>query len=254
MALAYRPLRSPALKLVRADRAEKAAAETHGAETRRADLQTEPPAARAAAGLSEPLAEALEVSDAELVLRCRAREVGAFEELYRRHAASAMALAVRIQGSAADVEDIVHDAFVRAHDHLHTLENGSAFRAWLGSIVVRLVRTRLRRRRLLYRLGFTDAEALDLEAIVQPGAEPEHRLELAEVYGVLSRLDVDRRIAWTLRYVEGHKLEEVATLTECSLATAKRRILAAQEALFLSLGAAGMGPRRTGQGACEGDA
>jgi len=179
--------------------------------------------------------------------------VGAFEELYRRHAASVMALAVRIQGSAADVEDIVHDAFVRAHDHLHTLENGSAFRAWLGSIVVRLVRTRLRRRRLLYRLGFTDAEPLDLEAIVQPGAEPEHRLELAEVYGVLSKLDVDRRIAWTLRYVEGHKLEEVATLTDCSLATAKRRILAAQEALFLSLGPSGMGPTPSSRGPSEGE-
>lgn len=207
------------------------------------------PAAELDSGRPDPA----EASDAELVLRCRAREMGAFEVLYRRHAASAMALAVRIQGSAADVEDIVHDAFVRSHDHLHTLENGSAFRAWLGSIVVRLVRTRLRRRRLLYRLGFTDAEPLDLEAIVQPGADPEHRLELAEVYGVLSKLDVDRRIAWTLRYVEGYKLEEVASLTDCSLATAKRRILAAQEALVLSLGPRAMGTARPGHVPFEGE-
>jgi RNA polymerase sigma-70 factor (ECF subfamily) len=33
--------------------------------------------------------------------------------------------------------------------------------------------------------------------------------------------------AWELRYVDGHKLEQVASLCDCSLATAKRRIAAA---------------------------
>jgi RNA polymerase sigma-70 factor (ECF subfamily) len=37
------------------------------------------------------------------------------------------------------------------------------------------------------------------------------------------------RIAWTLRYIEGQQLEEVAGICGCSLATAKRRISAAQE-------------------------
>ena len=36
------------------------------------------------------------------------------------------------------------------------------------------------------------------------------------------------RVAWTLNYVEGETLEEVARLCGCSLATAKRRIAAAQ--------------------------
>ena len=36
-------------------------------------------------------------------------------------------------------------------------------------------------------------------------------------------------IAWTLRAVEGHELEMVAQLTQCSLATAKRRIARAQQ-------------------------
>jgi RNA polymerase sigma-70 factor (ECF subfamily) len=39
------------------------------------------------------------------------------------------------------------------------------------------------------------------------------------------------RIAWTLRYVEREKLEEVARLCGCSLATAKRRIAATQAAI-----------------------
>jgi len=170
-------------------------------------------------------------SDEALVLRARANDpsaAGAFETLYRRHAATALNLAVRIQGSTSDVEDIVHDAFVRAHQSLGELREPSAFRSWLGSIVVRLVRTRLRRRRLVAMLGLAAPEPVDLDAVAAPGVDPEARVLLAQVYALLQTLPADERIAWTLRHVERHRLESVAELVGCSLATAKRRIARAQ--------------------------
>ncbi len=173
-------------------------------------------------------------SDEALVLKARAGEAGAsiaFETLYRRHAGNALNLAVRIQGSTSDVEDVVHDAFVRAHQSLGELREPAAFRSWLGSIVVRLVRTRLRRRRLVAMLGLATAEPVDLDAIAAPGVDPESRALLAQVYALLQTLPADERIAWTLRYVERHRLESVAGLVGCSLATAKRRIARAQSFL-----------------------
>jgi len=170
-------------------------------------------------------------SDEALVSRARRREPTAFEALYRRHAAFALNLAVHIQGTTADVEDIVHDAFVRAHERLPELRDTSAFRPWLGSIVVRLVRTRLRRRRLLSALGLAGHEPVDLEAVAAPEADPETRALLAQVYALLQTMPADDRIAWTLRHVERHGLESVATLSGCSLATAKRRIQRAQSYL-----------------------
>jgi len=170
-------------------------------------------------------------SDETLVLRARGNDAAAsvaFETLYRRHAATALNLAVRIQGSTSDVEDIVHDAFVRAHQSLGELRDGGAFRSWLGSIVVRLVRTRLRRRRLVAMLGLASPEPVDLDAVAAPGVDPEARVLLAQVYALLQTLPADERIAWTLRYVECHRLESVAELVGCSLATAKRRIARAQ--------------------------
>jgi RNA polymerase sigma-70 factor (ECF subfamily) len=170
-------------------------------------------------------------SDETLVLRVRAADAGstaAFELLYRRHAATALNLAVRIQGSTSDVEDVVHDAFVRAHQRLAELREPAAFRSWLGSIVVRLVRTRLRRRRLVAMLGLASPEPVDLDAVAAPDGDPEARVLLAQVYALLQTLPTDERIAWTLRYVERHRLESVAALAVCSLATAKRRIARAQ--------------------------
>ncbi len=171
------------------------------------------------------------LDDVQLVALARDGDVRAFEALYRRHAAFAMNLAVRIQGSISDVEDVVHDAFLRAQLRLGELRETSAFKSWLGSIVVRLVRSRLRRRRLLSAVGFTAPEPVDLDAIASPEADPEVRALLAQVYALLRTMNPDDRIAWTLRHVERHRLEEVADLAGCSLATAKRRITRAQRFL-----------------------
>jgi RNA polymerase sigma-70 factor (ECF subfamily) len=169
-----------------------------------------------------------ELTDAQLVGLVSDGDAEAFEVLYLRHSAFAMGLAVRIQGTSVDVEDIVHDAFVRVHGQLGELREASAFRAWLGSIVVSLVRTRLRRRRLLGALGLTSPEPVDLDSIASTDADPSARVLLAQIYALLQTLAPADRIAWTLRYIERHRLEMVAELMGCSLATAKRRILRAQ--------------------------
>lgn len=182
-----------------------------------------------AAEAAEP--SSAESDEAELVGRAGRGDALAFERLYRRHATFAFNLAVRIQGSSADVEDVVHDAFLKAQECLSDLRDSAAFRPWLGSIVVRLVRTRLRRRRLLGALGLTAPEPVDLDSIAAVDADPEARALLAQVYALLQTLDSDDRIAWTLRYVERHRLETVAVMMDCSLATAKRRIARAQRFL-----------------------
>jgi len=169
--------------------------------------------------------------DAALVALVLEGELGAFEALYRRHAGFAINLAIRIQGSSRDVEDIVHDAFLRVHDKLGEVRNGHAFKGWLGSIVVRLVRTRLRKRRLLGSFGLGSADPIDMDSIASESASPETRAELAQVYALLRTMPADDRIAWTLRHVERHRLEAVAELAGCSLATAKRRIQRAQRFL-----------------------
>ncbi|MFO0564530.1 MAG: sigma-70 family RNA polymerase sigma factor [Polyangiaceae bacterium] len=170
----------------------------------------------------------LELDDAALVALARDGHMAAFETLYRRHVAFALNVAVRIQGNSSDIEDIVHDAFLRAHERLAELREAGLFRSWLGSIVVRLVRTRIRRRRLLTALGIASVEPVDLDAVAAPEASPEVRAQLAQIYALLGTVPADERIAWTLRYIERHRLEVVAELAGCSLATVKRRIARAQ--------------------------
>lgn len=186
-----------------------------------------PPAPRSA--VRSPLAK---LPDAQLVaLGCKG-EQAAFELLYRRHVAFALHLATRIEGSSRDVEDIVHDAFLRAFERINDLSDRGAFKSWLGAIVVHAVRSRMRRHRLMNLLGIgRKSEPVDLDALTSPDASPHTRAQIAQIYALLRTLPADDRISWTLRCVEGHDLDSVAKMTRCSLATVKRRISRAQQFL-----------------------
>lgn len=174
-----------------------------------------------------------DLTDAQLVALAGDGESVAQEALYRRHAGFAFNLAVRLQGSANDAEDIVHDSFLRAFDKLQELRDRAVFKSWLGAIVVRMVRTRLRRRRLMTTLGLSasQGDSVDMDAVASSQASPETRAQLAQVYALLQTMPTNERIAWTLRHVDCHRLEAIAELTDCSLATTKRRITRAQRFL-----------------------
>lgn len=169
--------------------------------------------------------------DAVLVTALRNGERHALEQLYRRHSEFAFCLAVRLQGHNQDIEDVVHDAFLKAQASLATLQDASAFRGWLGSIVVNEVRGRLRKNRFLRVLRLQSAEPVDLDSLASPAAGPEVRAQLAQIYTLLRLMVTEERIAWTLRFVEHYRLEEVAELCGCSLATVKRRLVSAQRFL-----------------------
>jgi RNA polymerase sigma-70 factor, ECF subfamily len=171
-------------------------------------------------------------SDAALVLAARAGEAWAQEALFRRHAPMANGLAFRLMGRDADVDDLVQDAFVIAFGRLHALDDPQAFGAWLGSIVVRTAGKVIRRRVLLERLGLRRrGEPIDIDAVATKIAGPDVGAELGKIYAQLERLPAEQRIAFLLRRVEGMELEEIARATGVSLATAKRRIAAAQQAV-----------------------
>jgi RNA polymerase sigma-70 factor (ECF subfamily) len=143
-------------------------------------------------------------------------------EVFRRHARYVAAVAHRLLGRDDDVDDTVQDVFVIAVRGIWRLRDAGAIRAWLASITVRVARRRLRMRRARHLLGI--GEACSYENVASESATPEQKALLATVYQVLDSMPADERIAWTLHHVEGETLEAVASLCNCSLATAKRRI------------------------------
>jgi RNA polymerase sigma-70 factor (ECF subfamily) len=130
------------------------------------------------------------------------------------------------------VEDVVQDAYVIVLGGLDRLQDPQAFGSFLAGVIVRRVRRVIWRRRLARRLGLiAGAEPIDLAALLSPDAPADVVAELRRIYAVVDELPANERVALLLRRVEGVPLEEVAQLCNCSTATAKRRIAAAEQKL-----------------------
>ncbi len=156
------------------------------------------------------------------------------DSAFRAYAPFVANLALRILGRRDEVEDVLHDVFLAGHKGLPGLQHPSQARAWLTAVTVRIARRRLRLRRVRSWIGLDEvpegAEAVDA------GANPHDHAVLSATFRALDQLGSEERLAWSLRYLQGERLEAVAAACGCSLATAKRRIASAQKRLQEVLG------------------
>jgi RNA polymerase sigma-70 factor, ECF subfamily len=156
------------------------------------------------------------------------------EALYERYAPYVAAVASRVLGRAAEVEDVVQDVFASAVTGLRRRDNAEETKGWLAKVTVRRCVRQLRTRKLWAMVDLAAEPSYD--RLADPRSGPEERQLVIEVYRALDRVPARERVAWTLRHVEGESLERVALLCGCSLATAKRRISGAHAKVRRKLG------------------
>ena len=87
----------------------------------------------------------IELTDAQLVGRCRAGEAEAWNELVERFSRYVYAIAVRAFGlSETDAEDVFQDVFARTFERLDSLRDDAAVRPWLAQLTRNACVDRLR--------------------------------------------------------------------------------------------------------------
>ena len=103
-----------------------------------------------------------EVSDAQLVERCRAGEAAAWNELVERFSRYVYAIAVRaFRLPEHDAEDVFQDVFARTFERLGSLRDDSAIRPWLAQLTRNAASTGCARARASSRPRSRPAEELD---------------------------------------------------------------------------------------------
>lgn len=167
-----------------------------------------------------------EGDDAALVTALTEERAGAMEALYDRYAFHVQRVLARVVGIDAALPDMLHEVFIEAFTHIGSLKDPGRLKAWLTSIAVFTARGRIRKRSRRLALWFSDSTVVP--DVSTPGADHETREALKNTYEILDRMPADERIAFTLRFMEGMELTEVADASRVSLATIKRRLTRAQ--------------------------
>lgn len=166
-------------------------------------------------------------SDEEITQAPAVVDLDDFNAIYCQNAPYIAAFGLRLLGRQSDADELVQEVFLCAYEKLDQLRDPAALRPWLRKIAAREAYRMLRRRRTRWILLIDRMQYYDLpdESI----ASPQQRELLRLVFKKLDALPPKLSLPWRLRVLEGEKLEEVARLCDCSLATVKRRIQKAQQ-------------------------
>jgi RNA polymerase sigma factor (sigma-70 family) len=166
----------------------------------------------------------------ELVLRAQRGDARAYEELVRPHQEIAFRVAYVITRNAADAEDAVQDALVKAWRALGRFRAGAPLRPWLLRIAANEARNRRRsagrRERLTLRAVASSGEAAPSpEEALLAGSDRERLL------GALEALTEPAREVLACRYLLDLSEEETAAALDVRLGTVKSRSARALEKL-----------------------
>ena len=155
----------------------------------------------------------------------RPRDLDTYDQLVREHQGIAFRTAYVITGSAADAEEVVQDAFVKAYRARGRFRSGAPFRPWLLAIVANEARNRRRATGRRARLPLQLAEERPSGgAAPSPEVALLAREERAELLAAVDRLGEEQRAAIACRYFLGLSEAETAAVLGCRPGTVKSRL------------------------------
>lgn len=180
----------------------------------------------------------MELSDAELMERSRARDPDAFAQLVDRHKDLMVNYLARLTGCRDRAEDFAQETFVRFYQQLDRYREEGTLSAYLLRIATNLVRSDERRKRrwrmLLPVLSYSGLMAAGSNGgRPEPGPQAEAlaREEHREVTEALASLDLLYRAPLVMREIEELSYRQIADALGCSEGTVKSRLFRGRQLL-----------------------
>ena len=174
--------------------------------------------------------------DRDLLMRFTNGDAEAFEALFRKFEHEVFRWAARIVRDSATAEDVVVEAFWRAHRARARFDPSRSFGGWMRRIATNVARDHLKKAR--FHVAGRSSDAVERTAAPADG-DP----DLSEaVLGALRRLSPKLQVVATLALVEELPHAEIADALDVPLGTVKSRLFRAVRALRKELASLGIQP------------
>ncbi len=166
------------------------------------------------------------MTEAELVDAARHGDAAAFETLVRRHDDQMRALAFRMLGGQAAMDDALQDAYVKAFRAVRRFRGDARFSTWLHRIVATTCIDHLRRRSRRAEDELPEEPTPTGGGSFDPSAETAVRR--TDLQWALGRLDPDHRATLLLVDGEGLSYDEAGTVLGIPAGTVSSRLTRAR--------------------------
>ena len=169
----------------------------------------------------------------DFLQRLRSGEEASWGELHRDHYPRLWSSVQRILNNPTLTDDVVQEAFIKAHRDIRRFEGHSQLGTWLYRIAINQALDTIRKRQRTDRwLSFLSPLADDENQPVMPegqvaptvSAGLENRELWETIFEAMGELSVDHRAVVQLRLVDEMSLEETARLLRCKPGTVNSRL------------------------------
>lgn len=176
----------------------------------------------------------MESTDSELVQKCQAGEMDAFQELVSRYHQKIYVVIVGLLRNREDALEVAQETFFRAYRKINSFQGGSSFYTWLYRIAVNLAIDSQRRKKRTP-LDFRDAMDGLLEEQNEVAKDPfldVHDRELREkLVAAINDLTPEHKAVIMLRTVQGLSYKDISQILGCSEGTVMSRLHYARKKL-----------------------
>ena len=184
--------------------------------------------------------------EAALVRRVQAGDEMAFREIVERYQSKIFSIIYGILRNRNDAEDIAQQVFAKVYFSIRNFDFRSSLLTWIYKITVNECYDYLRKKRvrkLVYESDFTQEDAKRMEAsepAVDRGTLIDERLAQQDlVMKLLSKVSEEDRSLMLLKEVEGHSVEELASMTGLNENTIKVKLFRTRQKLVKAAGRLG---------------
>ncbi len=166
----------------------------------------------------------------EILALVRQNDNDAQRQLFEAYYKRTFAVAYNILRRRENAEDITQDAFIKAFQSIHQLQDESKFGAWLAVIASNLARNYLKREK---RIILTDEEReLQPDSVSDDTEDSALRsLEVDRVQKAIKTLPPEQYQVVVLQYYDDLKIEEIAQMLNVRPGTIKSRLFRARKRL-----------------------
>ncbi len=168
------------------------------------------------------------MTDAELIVACKARNSKAQELLYNRYAGRLMGICTRYGASKEEAQDIFQEAFIKVFENIDKITKTELLNAWVKRIVINTAINHYHQH--LKRYTSLPDDYIHIEPDEQ-STKIMDELSHEELLGLIEQLPIGYKIVFNLYAIEGYTHKEIADMMQTSESNSKNQYARAKKAL-----------------------